>query len=87
MNRCQHLICFLVPIILFFGLVLLENCPSLTSVNAFGLQNLTLLGLQSVLRGAINKGSPLQKLELGGFMGLTLRELHSLKAEFPKIQL
>ena len=65
--------------------VLLEQCPSLTFLNAFGMHNLSLLGLQSLLRIAVATGSPLQRLEIGGCAALNPAQLDAMRKEFSKI--
>ena len=65
--------------------VLLEHCPSLREINAFGMQNLSMLGLQSLLRIAVAIHSPLVRLEVGGCPALNPVQLEMLRKEFPKI--
>ena len=65
--------------------VLLEHCPSLTHLNAFGVQNLSRLGLESLLRIAVATRSPLRRLEVGGCAALNPREVEALRREFAHI--
>jgi len=70
--------------------VVLEQCPSLTFVNAFGVANLSLSALQALLRVAVARRSPLRTLELGGNgahgqLALHARDVEQLRREFKHI--
>jgi hypothetical protein len=69
--------------------VLLEQCPSLTFLNAFGVSNLSLLALQSLCRIAQARRSMLRQLQIGGGGGHALhaRDVDALRKEFPQIAL
>lgn len=66
--------------------VLLEHSPSLTFLNAFGVQNLSTLALHSLLRIVVDQRLPLRQIEIGGHTELNAREVEALRQQFTQIK-